>query len=82
MLKAGADSISKYPALKYFGSKPSLEIEDQVKKAGFRLRSSLTVLPKIDWDKEVDKLDLDPQLKGKIKIKLRKYLKMMRRNMR
>jgi biotin synthase-like enzyme len=77
LLKAGADSISKYPALKYFGSKSSHELEDQVKKAGFKFLSTLTKLPEIDWDREVDNLDLEPALKEKIKIRLKSYLKMM-----
>ena len=79
LLKSGADSISKYPAIKYFGSRESHELEEQVKKAGFRLKSSLTDLPQLDWDKEVNALNLDNSLKEKLKLKLKKYLKMMSR---
>jgi biotin synthase-like enzyme len=80
LLKAGASSISKYPALKYFGAKESVELEDSVKKSGFRLKSSLTHLPKIDWDKEIDSLELESALKEKLRQKLWKYLRMMTRS--
>jgi biotin synthase-like enzyme len=78
LLDAGADSISKFPALKKFGSKEAKEIESQAKKAGREFIGTLTKLPKIDWDKEVESLDLDEALKGKIKLKLRQYLKSMK----
>ncbi len=80
LLKAGADTVSKYPAMKYFGAEESRQLEAEVKKAGFGFGSTLTKLPEIDWDSEVDSLRLDSQLKEKIGIKLRKYIRMMSRN--
>jgi len=77
LLEAGADSVSKFPALKKFGSKEAEEIERQAAKAGRQFRGTLTKFSSLDWDKEIDRLDLDPELKEKIKIKLRLYLKKM-----
>lgn len=77
LLKAGSDSVSKFPILKKFNSKEAEEIENQAKKAGFEFKGTLTKLPKINWNKEVNKLDLDNDLKEKTKIKLRLYLKKM-----
>ena len=77
MLEAGANSVSKFPALRYFGSKQAKEIEKQAEKAGFNFRGTLTKLPNVDWYREVDKLDLDDDLKIKIKEKLNLYLKKM-----
>jgi biotin synthase-like enzyme len=80
LLKAGANSISKFPALKYFGSKEAKEIENQSKLAGRKFIGSLSKLPRADWDREVDKLDsalFDKELKEKIKKKLKDYLKKM-----
>ena len=77
LLKAGANSISKFPALKKFNSEAAIEIEKQCKKAGFKFKGSLTEMPKVDWDKEVDKLDLKNDLKDKIKLKLKPYLTKM-----
>ncbi|MBW2965860.1 radical SAM protein [Candidatus Woesearchaeota archaeon] len=80
LLKAGANSISKFPILKKFGSKEAKEIERQAKLAGREFRGTLTKLPEIDWDGEISKLDLAEELKEKIKNKLRLYLKKMQKN--
>jgi len=78
LLRAGADSISKFPALKSFGSSEAKEIEHQAEIAGRRFRGTLTELPEIDWDSEVDMLSFDAGLKTKIKDKLKGYLEKMR----
>jgi biotin synthase-like enzyme len=77
LLRAGANSISKFPALKAFGSKQAKEIEKQAKLAGRKFVGTLTKLPKIDWDKEIDKLVLDDDLKDKTRKKLNDYLRRM-----
>lgn len=77
LLKAGANSVSKFPALKKFGSKEAKEIENQAKIAGREFLGTLTRLPSVDWDAEVDKLDFDGALKEKIRKKLDSYLKNM-----
>ncbi len=77
LLKAGANSVSKFPILKKFGSKEALEIEKQASKAGRKFIGTLTKLPKINVEREVDKLDLDEKLKEGIKVKLKSYLKRM-----
>jgi biotin synthase-like enzyme len=77
LLEAGANSISKFPILKKFGSKEAFEIEKQSKKAGRKFEGTLTKLPEINWDKEVDKLDVALELKEKVKIKLKQYLAKM-----
>ncbi|KYK24708.1 hypothetical protein AYK26_06570 [Euryarchaeota archaeon SM23-78] len=78
LLRAGANSISKFPAIKYFGSKQAGEVERQARLAGRKFKGTLTKLPEVDWDKEVDKLDLNDGLKEKIEQKLRAYLKKMK----
>jgi len=80
LLEAGAYSISKFPALKKFGSKEAKEVEKQAELAGKEFVGTLTKLPDIDWDKEVDKLDLNNKLQEKIKTKLNVYLKKMENN--
>ena len=81
LLNAGANSISKYPALKVFGQESAYEIENQARIAGRKMKGSLTKLPNIDWDKEIDKLDLLDDLKPKIKVKLDSYLKNIMKNL-
>ncbi len=80
-LSVGANSISKFPAAKLFGLKQAQDIEAQVKIAGKTIRGTLTKIPEIDWDSEVDKLSLDIGLKEKIKEKLKnEYIKRMKNN--
>src|SRR3989344_3007583 len=45
LLNSGADSISKFPAIKKFGSREAKIIEDQAKKAGRNFKGTLTTLP-------------------------------------
>lgn len=80
LLKSGANSVSKLKATKLFGTKVCQEIEEQAKLAGRIFRGTLTKLPDISWDEEVDRLSFDPELKEKIKVKLNQYLKVMRKN--
>jgi biotin synthase-like enzyme len=77
LLRAGTNSISKFPALKAFGSKEANEIEKQVKLANRKFIGTLSKMPKVDWDNEVDKLKFDIELKNNIKKKLKDYLRSM-----
>jgi len=74
LLDSGADAITKFPSIKLFNSKFAKKIEKQAKTARREFIGTLTKLPKINWDKEIDKLTLDNMLKEKIKSKLRQYL--------
>ncbi|MBN1792584.1 radical SAM protein [Candidatus Woesearchaeota archaeon] len=78
LLEAGADSISKFPALKAFGKKEAKEIERQARIAGRKFRGTLTKLPRIDWDSEIEKLSFEKGLKDNIKKKLEIYIERMR----
>lgn len=78
ILKAGADAITKFPAIKQFNSENAQLIERLVKESDREFVGSLTKLPCIEWDKEADKLEVDDLLKEKVKDKLRKYLKLMK----
>ena len=50
LLKAGANSITKLPALKNFGKQPAINIEEGAKSAGRKFKSSLVKYPKVDID--------------------------------
>ncbi len=78
LLQAGANSISKYPAIKHFRSKQSVELLKQCEKSGRKFKGCLVELPKVDWDNEVDRLMLGEKLKEKINIKLNNYLVKMK----
>jgi len=80
LLKAGANSISKYPSIRLFNSKESKTIEKQSKKAGREFLGTMTKLPEINIEKELSKLGFDEEFKQTIKKKLNLYLKSMRKN--
>ena len=80
LLKAGANSISKFPSIRLFNSTEAKEIEAGAKKAKRKFNGTLTKMPKIDVEKEVNKLKLDEKLKQEVKKKLERYLKVMKKH--
>ena len=76
-LKSGANAITKFPAIKMFGSEKAQAIEAQAKQAGREFRGTLSKLPEVDWQKEVERLNVPQQLKEEIFLKLKQYLKRM-----
>lgn len=66
LLKAGANGITKFPAIKKFNSREARLIEKLIKKSGREFTTSLTKLPKINWKKEVEKHGLDEKILGKV----------------
>ncbi len=75
LLTAGADNITKFPSIKLFNTKYAKKIESEVKKAGREFKGTLTKLPMLDLDEEIDKLTMDTILRNDIKLKLKNYLK-------
>jgi len=77
LLKAGANAITKFPATKLFNSERAKLFEQKVADADRKFTSTLTKLPDIDWNAEIDKLQIKETLKAEIKEKLNMYLKRM-----
>ena len=77
LLNAGADAVTKFPSIKLFNSKYAKKIEAEAKKANRQFRGPLTELPKIDLN-EIDKLNIDKELKNQVKVKLREYIENMK----
>jgi biotin synthase-like enzyme len=81
LLKAGANNVSNFQATKLFGTSYAEELEQQVHLSGRTFKGTLTKLPNIDWEKEVDLLELDEKLKERIKKKLQnEYLLKIKKN--
>ena len=80
LLKAGANSITKFPGIKLFNTKYAKEFENQIKSAGRECKGTLTKVPEINIDKEVNQLDLTEEQKQTVKTKLQEYLKVMKNN--
>jgi biotin synthase-like enzyme len=77
LLEAGANSISKFPATRDFGSKEAKIIQELSAKAGRNFLGSLTKLPKTDWDAEVEKIPCSGATKKIVRQKLQQYLNRM-----
>ena len=79
MLNAGANALTKFPAIKLFNTIHAKNIEEEIKKAGFELEGSFTKIPDINIE-DIDNFDFDQILKEKIKIKLKQYINQMNKN--
>ena len=77
LLQAGSNSISKFKAVKLFGTAVAHEIELEAAKAGRVFEGTLTQLPAVDWDGEVERLTLERGMKDRIKGRLHKYVEGM-----
>lgn len=69
LLKAGANSITKFPVIKYFNSNEAREIESRAKKAGRTFNGTLTNLDTLKRLK----------IKNNISYDIYKYIKVMQR---
>lgn len=81
LLQAGANSISKFKAIKLFGTPVAYTIEAEAARATRTFRGTLTKLPDVDWNKEIERLSFSSELKQKITFKLEQYLKEMRKQL-
>lgn len=76
-LLAGANSFTKFPAIKLFNSKETRIIEEEVKSSGRVLKSRLTGSVGVDIAKNVDELNISEDLKKSVKEKLNRYINRM-----
>jgi biotin synthase-like enzyme len=80
VLKAGANAITKFPATKMFNSNEAKIIEEKIRKSGRSFLSTLTKIPKVNWNYQINRLKLDKNLKDEIRLKLNQYLEVMGRS--
>jgi biotin synthase-like enzyme len=78
LLDAGANALTKFPAVKRFGSSQAKGIERQIVSAGRKFHGTLTKMPAVDWDGEVERLKLQPELEKQVKAKLKEVLEGMK----
>lgn len=81
LLRAGANSFSKFPATRLFGTKYAYDIEEQVRKAGRVFQGTLTQLPDVDWTREIRMLPVDDLLKERVRKKIAQYIQKMGKNL-
>lgn len=75
LLRAGANAITKFPALKQFGTKKAKLIDSLIRNEGRDFISNFVNVPtNIDWDKEIESLGLTEKYKPEMKKILSDYL--------
>lgn len=80
LLEAGANTISKFPVIRSFGSPAAHAIETEASLAGRTFTGTLTTILEIDFDAEVAKLDfLSSAMRMQVREKIAQYLKQMRK---
>lgn len=77
ILKAGANGITKFPAIKQFNSEKARRIEELAKECGREFKGSLTKIPDTDWEEIINNIRIGPELKGKLRHKVLAYVKKM-----
>ena len=75
LIRAGANAVTKFPATKQFATKKAKLVEKLIRGEGREFISNLTVLPEIDWNSEIDALEIEDSYKEEMKKKLPLYLK-------
>lgn len=76
MLNAGANAVTKFPAIKLFNTAHARSIEEEINKAGFEFEGTFTEVPNLDFN-EIENSDLNGGLKKQIIAKVNEYLKIM-----
>jgi biotin synthase-like enzyme len=79
MLNAGADAITKFPAIKLFNTIHAKNIEKEIKSSNYEMQGTFTKIPEINSN-EIKNLSFDNGLKEDIIKKINGYLKIMKRN--
>jgi biotin synthase-like enzyme len=79
LLEAGANAITKLPAIKQFGKEPAKRIQKGAKKANREFISELITYPKVNIDTILDKTDFDDEFKERIKNKYEKYYRKLKK---
>ncbi|MGM5487433.1 MAG: radical SAM protein [Nanobdellota archaeon] len=77
ILRAGANGITKFPAINKFNTEQARMIEKLVADAGREFNGSLTRIPDINWEEKVKEIDCDEDLKGKVREFLERDLRKM-----
>ena len=80
MLDAGANAITKFPAIKLFNTNHAKTIEEEINKNNYKLIGTLTKIPIID-SREIKKLKFENQLKKDIIEKIEQYLRYMNKDL-
>jgi len=77
LVRAGANAVTKFPITKQFGTEKAKLMKRLIEKEGRELIGNITKYEEKDWDKIINKLDVDDALKQGMKKVLPSYLHKM-----
>ena len=80
LIAAGADGVTKFHAIKKFGSGSAARMEFAVRSSGREMGSNMTQFPEVDINSEVNALPFADDLKERIASKLQVYLDTMKKS--
>ncbi len=79
LMKAGANAFTKFPATKMFATPEAFRITKDIQDAGRELTGTITELPEINWDKQIDQLEIEENIKEEMKKMIPLYLQRFKR---
>lgn len=84
VLDAGANSITKLPAMKVFNTKNAKLLKEQIEKANRKFKSKFYCknIDSIDWNSYIERLKTDDMRKKEIKNNLQSYLNKLKNNLK
>jgi biotin synthase-like enzyme len=80
LLESGATAITKFPAIRQFNSEKAKLIEKMAKEADRNFTGSLTKIPEVNWDREIEKIKVNKKIKEQVKEKLEQSLIRMKKD--
>ena len=78
VMKAGTNAVTKFPATKQFGTQKAHLVDKLIREQGRTFISNITALPDLDWNAEIDALQIDDKYKLEMKEKIVPYLNRFR----
>lgn len=75
LIQAGANAITKFPATKQFATRKAQILTEQIEEEKRNFISNLTTLKNINFEEEINKLEINEEYKVQMKEKLPSYLK-------
>jgi len=78
LMQAGANAVTKFPVTKQFGTEKAKLVDKLIKDEGRDFVSNVKDFLDIDWDAEIEKLEIDEHYKVEMKEKIKPYLERFR----
>lgn len=79
ILRAGANTVTKFPIMRKFATPAAQRLEEDLQRSGRSFPCTFTRVPDINWAREIDMLPLDGENKEKIRGALPNYLARLRK---